>query len=36
VVIQSEKRFPIAWIALATLVVMLVVAINLVVRVQAI
>jgi hypothetical protein len=33
---QPEKRYLIAWTVLAALVVMMVVAINLVVRVQAI
>jgi hypothetical protein len=35
-ILQPEKRFLIAWIVLAALVVTIVVAINLVVRVQAI
>jgi hypothetical protein len=36
VVTQPEKRFLIAWVVLAAVVVMIVVAINLVVRVEAI
>jgi hypothetical protein len=36
VVTQPEKRFLIAWVVLAAVAVMIVVAINLVVRVQAI